>query len=62
MGNGSFVVFGGGSAGAEGSMRLLDHVADILTPKGAKVVGFLDSSLFPNLKPFNKGHVPTFYE
>ena len=40
MGNGSFVVFGGGSAGSEGSMMTLDHVAEYLKPKGAFVVGF----------------------
>ena len=51
---GDLVVFSCGSAGARGAMVNLDTVADMLTPKGLKVIGLLDSPLWMDLDTINK--------
>ena len=54
----STIVFSGGSAGARGVMVLIDVLVADYFPKGAKVVGFLDSPYYvdvPSYSPLYKG-------
>ena len=54
----STIVFSGGSAGARGVMVLIDILVADYFPKGAKVVGFLDSPYYidvPSFSPLYKG-------
>ena len=54
----STIVFSGGSAGARGVMVLIDVLVADYFPKGAKVVGFLDSPYYvdiPSFSPLYKG-------
>ena len=54
----STIVFSGGSAGARGVMVLIDILVADYFPKGAKVVGFLDSPYYidvPSYSPLYKG-------
>ena len=54
----STIVFSGGSAGARGVMVLIDMLVANYFPKGAKVVGFLDSPYYidvPSFSPLYKG-------
>ena len=48
----SKILISGGSAGARGVMVLLDFLKDFL-PKGAKIVGFLDSPFYLDIIPYN---------
>jgi hypothetical protein len=54
----STIVFSGGSAGARGVMVLMDLLVADYFPKGANVVGFLDSPYYvdvPSYSPLYKG-------
>lgn len=48
----SKILISGGSAGARGVMVLLDFLADLI-PKGATIVGFLDSPFYLDVIPYN---------
>lgn len=49
----STIVFSGGSAGARGVMVLIDILVADYFPKGAKIVGFLDSPYYIDVPPFS---------
>ena len=49
----SKIIISGGSAGARGVMVLIDKLVKEHLPKGAKVVGFLDSPFYIDEKPFS---------
>ena len=53
LASGSRLLLGGCSAGARGSMTLLDDVADTLSGVGIEVRGMLDSSLWVNVQPMS---------
>lgn len=50
----SKILISGGSAGARGTMVLIDLLRDEYLPKDSKVVAFLDSPFYIDIAPFDK--------
>ena len=57
IGEGTRLLFGGCSAGARGALFTLDSMSAML-PKGVELRGFLDSPLWVDVEPLNKGTMP----
>jgi len=58
----SKILISGGSAGARGVMVLIDELVANHLPKGANVVGFLDSPYYIDIKPFSANFVGFPYQ